>query len=371
MQTLERITVTGFKSIRELRDFKLQRLNVLVGANGAGKTNFISLFKFLNNLIERRLQVFVAQSGGAEVFLHFGRKVTDQIYIDLEFVSGRLCSGYQVKLLPSAKANLIFDGENCSLHRLDEFQEKLDYEYEVPRGSVGGGYEESRMIEDGRPITFLAWQMLERCKVYHFHDTGESARIKQIGDIADNSILKPDAANLAAYLYLLKHKFPDHYRQIVSTVRLVAPFFDDFVLRALPENENKIRLEWREQGSDNYFDSSYFSDGTLRFICLATLLLQPQLPSLVIIDEPELGLHPYAINVLADLLSAAATKTQVLVSTQSVSLVNQFQPEDIIVVDRMGAESVFSRLDSAGLEDWLAEYSLGELWEKNVIGGRP
>lgn len=364
MQTLERITVTGFKSIRELRDFNIRQLNVLVGANGAGKTNFISLFKLLNHLIERRLQVFVAQSGGADVFLHFGRKVTDQIDVALEFGEGNIGSGYDVKLLPSATANLVIGGEHCWYHRRDEFPKPYDH-------WVGGGYEESRLPEDNRPTAQLALKLLMGCKVYHFHDTGESARIKQIGDIADNAMLKPDAANLAAYLYLLKHQFPNHYRQIVSTVRLVAPFFDDFVLRPLPENQNKIRLEWRELGSDNYFDSSYFSDGTLRFICLTTLLLQPQLPSLVIIDEPELGLHPYSINVLADLLSATATKTQVLVSTQSVSLVNQFQPEDIIVVDRQGAESVFSRLDSAGLEDWLTEYSLGELWEKNVIGGRP
>jgi len=184
-------------------------------------------------------------------------------------------------------------------------------------------------------------------------------------------MLRSDAANLAAFLYLLRNTYSSHYQRIVETIRLVAPFFDDFVLRPTPENQNKIRLEWREKQSDDYFDASYFSDGTLRFICLATLLLQPQLPSLVIIDEPELGLHPYAINLLADMLHSAATKTQVIVSTQSVPLVNQFLPADVIVVDREDNQSVFHRLKSEKLGEWLDQYGLGELWEKNVIGGRP
>jgi predicted ATPase len=364
MKTLERVSIAGFKSIRELRDFEIRQLNVLVGANGAGKTNFISLFKFLNHLIERRLQVFVAQSGGADVFLYFGRKVTSQIDISLEFGEEDIASGYAIELHPSLTGNLIFGNESCWYHRRDKYPRPFTYH-------LGNAYLESKLLEDNRPTVRLALSLLQSCKVYHFHDTSESARVKQLGDIGDNSILRPDAANLAAYLYLLRNLHPAHYQQIISTIRLVAPFFDDFVLRPRPENENKIKLEWRERGSDDYLDSSYFSDGTLRFICLATLLRQPQLPSLVIIDEPELGLHPYAINILADMLHSASTKTQVIVSTQSVPLINQFQPEDVIVVDREEGQSVFRRLDSAKLDEWLEEYALGELWEKNVIGGRP
>jgi predicted ATPase len=365
MERLERISIAGFKTIRELLDFEIHQLNVLVGANGAGKTNFISLFKFLNHLIERRLRIYVGQSGGADVFLHFGRKVTDKIAISLEFSDGNLANGYQANLISSAKGNLIFASERCWA---------VDRRYStspgaLPTTSLGEGHEESNLTEYGLATDLLA--VLPSWQVYHFHDTSESARVKQIGDIGDNAILRPDAANLAAYLYLLQNIHSAHYERIVSTIRLAAPFFDNFILRPMPENPNKIRLEWRERTSDEYFDASYLSDGTLRFMCLATLLLQPSLPSLVIIDEPELGLHPYAINLLTDLLHAAATKTQVIVSTQSVSFVNQFQPEDIVVVDRKDRESVFRRLDSAELDQWLEEYSLGELWEKNVIGGRP
>jgi predicted ATPase len=183
--------------------------------------------------------------------------------------------------------------------------------------------------------------------------------------------LRSNASNLAAFLFLLQGQHPEHYREIVRTVRLVAPFFDDFALRPRPLNPNKIQLEWREKGSDSYFGANYLSDGTLRFMCLATLLLQPDLPATVLIDEPELGLHPYAITVLASLLRSAAQQTQVIVSTQSVPLVNQFRPEDVIVVDREDRQSVFRRLTQADLESWLDEYGLGDLWEKNLLGGRP
>ena len=189
--------------------------------------------------------------------------------------------------------------------------------------------------------------------------------------MADNVELKPDAGNLAAYLYRLRKTAPLAFRSIEETVRLVAPFFDRFELRPDRLNEKKIQLEWRERGSDDYFDADTLSDGTLRFICLATLLLQPDLPSLLLIDEPELGLHPFAINLLASLLQSAAERTQVVVSTQSVTLVNQLAPEDMIVVDRQGRESIFRRPTAEQIADWLDDYSLGELWEKNVLGGRP
>jgi predicted ATPase len=371
MRTLERITIIGFKSIRELRDLEIRQLNVLVGANGAGKTNFVSLFKLLNRLISRELQLFVGESGGADPFFYFGRKVTGEIEIDLEFGQANLANGYHVKLAPSSKDHFVFAKEEYRFH--DRVNHPSPLTYSLDTYSLGQGYAESRLPEaarDGGPAQYVLNDLLS-WKVYHFHDTSETARLKQTRDLSDNEVFRPDAANLAAFLYLLRNTYSSHYQRIVETIRLVAPFFDDFILRPTPENQNKIRLEWREKQSDDYFDASYFSDGTLRFICLATLLLQPQLPSLVIIDEPELGLHPYAINLLADMLHSAATKTQVIVSTQSVPLVNQFLPEDVIVVDREDNQSVFRRLKSEELEEWLEQYGLGELWEKNVIGGRP
>ena len=207
--------------------------------------------------------------------------------------------------------------------------------------------------------------------VYHFHDTSATAKIKFPGDIEDNVELRDDASNLAAFLYLLRERHPAHYQKIVRSIQLVAPFFDNFDLKPSRLNPEKIRLEWREKGSDAYFNAHALSDGTLRFMCLATLLQMPDPPATILIDEPELGLHPYAITLLAALLRSAATHTQVIVSTQSVTLVNQFKPDDLVVVERQDNQSVFRRPDAQALAEWLEDYSVGELWEKNLLGGRP
>jgi len=214
---------------------------------------------------------------------------------------------------------------------------------------------------------------LQSWQVYHFHDTSEAAKVKQLGDIHDNLFLRPDASNLAAYLYMLRETEPEYYRNIVETIRMAAPFFGDFVLRPSPFNPEKIRLEWQERGSDVLFGPHALSDGTLRFICLTTLFLQPpdRLPATIVLDEPELGLHPYAIKLLADMVRSASEHTQVILATQSVTLVNQFSPEDILVVDRVQGETVFRHLSEEEIASWLEDYGLGDLWEKNLLGGRP
>jgi predicted ATPase len=360
MDALSRIKIKGFKSIREM-DLELHNLNILIGANGAGKTNFVSVFKLLNQIIEKNLQVFVAKSGGANALLHFGQKVTSELEIGLHFGKNE----YNATLIPSADDNLIFAKEICWYH----YPQK-------PWGvELGEGHRETFLQEEAHKhpgkIADHVLQSLKSYKIYHFHDTSESALVKKKGDINDNALLRPDASNLAAFLYLLQTRHREYYDRIVKTVRLVAPFFDDFMLQPLGLNPNNIELQWREKGSDAYFNATSLSDGTLRFICLTTLLLQPTLPTTILIDEPELGLHPYAITLLASMLESAATKTQVIVSTQSVPLVNQFSPESIIVVDREDGQSVFKRLELQDVEHWLEEYGLGELWEKNSIGGRP
>ena len=293
--------------------------------------------------------------------MYFGRKETDQIEISLQFGE----NGYRCNLVPAVGDVLIFGDELISYR---------GYGFTT---SIGNGHRETRLFEESRKkpekktVSDYVIDALKSWRVYHFHDTSAGAKVKQKGDLNDNQVFRADASNLAAFLYFLRETKEPFYRKIVSTIRLVAPFFDDFNLRPDPFNPEKIQLEWREVGSDAYFNAHVLSDGTLRFICLATLLLQPKMPSTILIDEPELGLHPYAITMLASLLRSAATQTQVIVSTQSVPLVNQFQPEDIIVVDRDDHQSTFRRLVEKELEGWLDGYGMGDLWEKNVLGGRP
>ena len=361
---LDIISIKGYKSIRELTDFHLSPLNIMIGANGAGKTNFISTFKLLNQIVDENLQVFVGQSGGANSLLYYGQKKTELIEISLTFGD----NGYICSLIPASGDTLIFSDEEIWYHK-----KNFSDPYQV---SIGKGQKETRLhIKSwGRPekssvdhvlVALRGWRL------YHFHDTSATAKVKQSGNINDNEVLRSDASNLAAFLYLLRRIQPAYYKKIISTIRLVAPFFDDFRLRPNPLNPNTIQLEWQEIGSDAYFNAHVFSDGTLRFICLATLLLQPNLPSMILIDEPELGLHPYAITMIASLLRSAASQTQVIVATQSVPLVNQFDPEDIVAVDRKENQSTFEHLTDEGLEHWLDNYGLGDLWEKNLLGGRP
>ena len=197
--------------------------------------------------------------------------------------------------------------------------------------------------------------------------------MRKTTNVNDNRYLRPNASNLAAFLFFLRLKHENEYDLIRRTVKLVAPFFDDFLLQPQALNEETIRMEWRHKGTDAYFDGASFSDGTLRFIALATLLLQPEplRPPIVIIDEPELGLHPYAITLFASLVKQASANTQIILATQSSLLLDHFQPEDVLVTDRVDGQTQFSRLDKDSLKNWLNDYSLGQLWEKNEIGGRP
>ncbi len=358
---LKRIVLKGYKSIRDL-NLEMRSLNVLIGANGVGKSNFISVFELLNEMMVGRFQSAVRTAGGAETFLHFGEKVTPEISLELDFHP----NGYKCTWHPAADDTLYFDREATSYHNVGRFPKPLET-------FLGKGHQESLLANDGEKSSIESYVInaLKSWRVYHFHDTSSSAGVKKRGAINDNLYFRPDASNLAAFLFKLQQASPKNYTLIRNTVRQVAPFFDDFLLRPDQANENNIRLEWREKGSDYPFLSHHLSDGTLRFICLATLLLQPDPPSTILIDEPELGLHPSAITMLAALFRSVSEKTQVIVSTQSVSLVNQLYLEDIIVVDREDNQSVFRHLDHSEMENWLEDYGLGDLWEKNLLGGRP
>lgn len=367
MPGIERITVHGFKSIREM-SLELRALNVLIGANGSGKSNFIGVFSFLNELVNENLQLYVGRSGGSDLFLYFGQKTTPQLHLRVDFTpsDGHRANAYVCTLVPTVGNGFVFAEEMAYFHDRQQFA--------MPDAtSLGVGHVESKLTSEPAAAAHFVTRAMKSWRIYHFHDTSETARVKQLGDLNDNEFLRPDAANLAAFLFMLEQTQPGHYRNIVGAVRLIAPFFDQFSLRPSPLNPDKIRLEWREKGSDLYFNTHSLSDGTLRFICLATLLLQPpaHLPDTILLDEPELGLHPYAITVLAHLLRSASQHTQVLVSTQSVTLVNQFAPEDVVIVDRADQTSRFRRLEQDQIEHWLEDYRLGDLWEKNVIGGRP
>jgi len=363
MRTLKQLTVNNFKSIKS-QSLDLGHLNVFIGGNGSGKSNLIGVFHFLNRIINGELQAHVGAVGGADSILHFGRRHSSSLSMSLRFEKGSIANGYDFTLMPTADDSFIFRNEAMWFQDLGQY--KVPYDI-----SLGSGQKEANIRTAKQPMAAYVRADLESYRIYHFHDTSSDAKVKQTGDLDDNRILKADAGNLAAFLFLLQERYPTHFANIQDTIKQIAPFFESLQLAPSALNPDKIRFEWKEKGSDTYFNAHALSDGTLRFICLATLLLQPNLPSLVLLDEPELGLHPAAITLLAALLESAAQRAQVLIATQSVTLVNQFTPEEVWVVDRDHGESNFEHLRENDLTSWLDGYALGELWEKNVLGGRP
>lgn len=331
------IGIQGYKSIRSQK-VSLGRLNILIGGNGAGKSNFLSVFNLAKAVSEDGLDAWVEENGGANRILHLGRKISSciQLSFELDDEVGK-------------EQNELFLS----------FEESAD---RLALKNVGSFHASSRKVSG----------LFSTLRVYHFVDTGKTSPIKQNCNVNDNRFLRSDGANLAAVLYYISQKHPERFSQIERTIVEIAPFFAGFDLQPSRLNDSFIRLTWRQKGaSDTYLDAEQLSDGTLRMMCLVTILMQPELPDVILIDEPELGLHPAALALFCALAKKAATDSQIIISTQSIDIVNQFSPEDIIVCDNNGEETVFKRLDDMDLSAWQNDYSLGELWEKNVFGGNP
>ncbi len=370
---LDKLTVKGFKSIKELNEFKLGDLNVIIGANGAGKSNFVQIFRMLMAMTQKNFSKFILERGGADNFLFNGPKVTPTINMEFEFASlsasSKGSNSYKFAMTPTADEKFLITEER---------------KYVTTNWrSYGSASEESRLYDernetsmDGQwnGVGHFVFESISNWMVYHFHDTSASSPMRRSEIVEDYHKLRGDAANIAPFLLHLRESehYSDYYKRIVDAIRLVTPFFDDFRLdvQKLGEAE-KVRLSWSQKGSDFPMQPYHLSDGSIRFICLATALLQPHPPSTIIIDEPELGLHPAAIVVLAELIQAAAKRTQVIVATQSPALIDQFGIEDVIVVNREDGASTFRRLKEEDFSTWLEDYSVGELWTKNVINGGP
>lgn len=364
---LSRIAVDGFKSLGAI-DLELGPITVLIGANGSGKSNFVGIFSLLHAVSDGRLGEYVARSGGADTLLHFGPHVTETMRVETWFERDEHHENrYEISLGHALPNRLVPLGEVVYYRNVAHYAEPYNY------ALTSDGKEAGLSLRPARGIHSHVIRHLESCRVYHFEDTSDLSPLKKTAELHDNRYLRADGSNLAAFLYLLRERHESFYWQVVRTVKLAAPFFVDFDLEPDRLNPGRIRLQWRHEGSDAYWDVSSLSNGTLRFVALAALFLQPEeyRPTAIIIDEPELGLHPYAITLLASMIQQASVETQVIVSTQSSFLVDHFAPEDVLVADRIAGSTHFTRLSSENLENWLVRYSLGQLWEKNILGGRP
>lgn len=379
-EIITHLTIKGFRSIRSMERFELKKFNVLIGANGAGKSNILDFFRMLNfafNSPSGSLQYFIARYGGASSLLYYDLNQTRHIDAEIQFDGDRRWSRYDFSLSWGAPDNLFFASELLSYKR--------DHDKIPASLQLGAGHRESKVLQlpadDPNPWVRTTARVfrdrLRQIRAYHFHDTSEQANIRLSQDLGRDSYLMNNGGNLAAFLFSLKEKRPDHYRRIVDVVGYIAPYIVDFIVEPEALADQHVMLRWRDR-SGATFGPHQLSDGTLRTIALVTALLQPDetMPSIMIFDEPELGLHPQAVRIVADLLKAASEKRQVIVATQSPLLIRGYRPEDLVVIERQEdrdgrGSTVPRRLDPIELARWLEVYDLGQLYEKNVTGGGP
>ncbi len=362
---IERINIQNYKSIKNA-DVSLGHLNVLIGSNGVGKSNFISYFELLNAILNKRLGSYILERGGFDRFLYQGQKNSEYISSLIDFDN---TNAFYFTLKPTISNKAFI--ENSGDYYNYQSDNKKNYKTLWDNTLWDNAVEESGILDNKKWRAAYLQKFLKSFTVYHFNDTSISSSMRRECKIGDNEALRHDASNLAAFLFRLQQSESKSFNLIEGVIRSIAPYFKKFKLRENPNNKGMIYLEWEEKDSDTYLDAYSFSDGTLRFIALTTLLLQPELPETIIIDEPEIGLHPAAINKLAALIKRAAKQKQVILATQSINLVNCFDPEDILVVDRKDKQTIFNRLEKESLDVWLQEYNIGDIWEKNLIGGQP
>ena len=348
-------------------------ITVLIGANGVGKSNIVSFFQLLNYAMSGSLQNYIGENGFADAFLYYGSKNTDCIKAKLRFSDEESENEYAFRLAFAAGDSLIYTEETISFKKKGRgkpFKLTLD-----------AGKKESQLYEAKdsryRETVQVFINLLKNCRYFQFHDTTKEAKIRKNGYVGDNKFLRSNAGNLAAFLYGIKFQEggEPYYQRIIRYIQQVMPQFGDFIMEPSLTDNNYISLDWREKNNDHVFGVNQISDGTLRFMALTTLLLQPPktLPSLIVIDEPELGLHPTAISILAGMIKKAAENTQVVIATQSPRLLDEFNADKVVVVERDAKQhtSVFRHLSREQLKVWEDEYTTSELWDKNVIGGRP
>ncbi|HUB62747.1 MAG TPA: AAA family ATPase [Puia sp.] len=362
---LNSFTIKGYKSIKSLENFEPRPINILIGPNGSGKSNFISFFKFLSWMLnsDGKLREYVAYLGGANDILHDGADVTKSIdgYINLQTSSG--INEYSFSLMFAKPDNLVFREEK---YRFSSNK----FPGEASWNSCGVGHQEARLPEVSNQTATVILNLLRKLIVYQFHNTSDTAPMRLKWSVSDGRWLKQNADNLGSFLFRMQREQMSFYSRIIKYIRLVLPFFEDFELY---DEFGQVLLRWKETGTNKIFNAGQASDGMLRTIALIALLAQnpKDLPTVLFLDEPELGLHPSAIDAVAGLIKAASSHCQVFVATQSISLVNNFELDDLVVIDRKSRNSEYHRPDSINLQAYLEEFSTGQIWEKNIIGGRP
>ena len=371
---IESVRIRGFRSLADAELSSLQNANVLIGANGSGKSNFIRFFEMMSWMLRsRRLGEFVELHGGADDQLYGGNSVTPRTEGELALRTDKGRNDYRFTLSYAHPDRFIFTQEAYRFSA-EGYPTDAPWQY-VPSGNREAGIvdlAQARPSPGVNPVTArVIVHLLKSCQVFQFHDTSDTSNFKKRWDAEDNDYLRTHGGNLAAVLHRLEEEDVQRFELISGHIRRVLPVFDRF---QLDESYGKVSLRWKAAGTDKTFGAHLTSDGSLRFFALVTLLNLPleMLPNVLLLDEPELGLHPAAIALVGGMIKSLAVDRQVIVATQSPLLVDAFDLDEIIVLDLQHGRTTFGRPDADGYKRWLDQgFMPGEIWQKNLIGGRP
>lgn len=371
---IDHVHIRGFRSLADVELSGLPKAAVLIGANGSGKSNFIRFFEMLSWMLKsRQLAEFVERQGGADDQLYCGNRRTPRMEAEIGLRTDRGRNDYRFTL-SHAHPDRFFFSEECFRSNRNDWPGGASWQH------LEGGHQEAEIVRAAQSQELYGVNTttakvivnhLRNCAVYQFHDTSDTSDFKKRWDVEDNNRLRTHGGNLAAVLYRLEHEDIKRYELICETVSRVLPVFDRFHIE---ESYGKVLLRWKARVPEKTFGAHLTSDGSLRFFALVTLLNLPpeMLPDVLLLDEPELGLHPAAVALIGGMIEALAEERQVIVATQSPLLVDAFGLDEIFVLDLNEGRTEFRKLPPEDYRVWLEEsFTPGELWQKNLLGGYP
>lgn len=388
---LSHLHVTGFRSFLD-QEIELRNLNVLIGSNGSGKSSLLDLFEILSRAGQQQLNNAIAERGGIDAVLTWDKPtalfvlmrfaptgffIEETHGVDFELLATKQGIGYRivreiVTKLPALRVLEMTDGRGTAQNMLTGGSGL--------QSPPNGGELTLAQIRDAQsyPTPDKVRRYLSNIAVYRGFDTYTGAPIRdaafigtQYADLPPTRLMD-GGDNLTSVLYLMKNdpKYQDAFEEYESALRRAFPAFQE--LRFPPAGgQGKTILSWKVSTTKRLVEASVLSDGMLRFMCLLAALYDPEPPSLLCIDEPEAGLHPQLLRLLASVIRGASERIQIIITTHSADLLSYLKtPEAVMVVESKNGISELQRLDEERLKGWLEEYTLGELWEQGELGGR-
>ncbi len=360
---ITQLQIESFKSFKKL-ELEMRPLNVLIGPNAGGKTNFLDFFRFLREAFTDKLSEAVARRGGIRNLLYGEDKENLKFHITCHISDLTVCLQAEIAGPLTVEPRVIQEKIYIPEHPPKVLLEKK--EGKSPRFSLF-----QFPPPDNRSVAI--YRLIGETTHYAQFNTEPISAIRSPQTARGRTALAENGSNLTSVLQYLANKL--EYRptwvRIKEILSIAYPNFEDIYFPAEGGDGNLV-LRWKERTFEKRdFSANFLSDGTLHFLCLLAILLNPAPPPLICIDEPELGLHPALIRIIAELLKDAATRTQLVVATHSPELVSHLEPEDILIVENIKGATEMRRLSSDELKTWLKEYTLAELWLARDLGGNP